>query len=77
MGHDWVFHGEATRDMNAKCAGNPFAYEHIIYRCSKCGCIRIDEGLLPMEGGSRYKPAGWTWNPFKTLTDEPPCPATW
>lgn len=43
-------------------------------KCRKCGCIKI---VNANTFRTSYKPAGFTLNPLNTLTEEPPCPATW
>jgi len=76
--HDWVLDLNTTRDMNLKCCGNPFGLRFSVERCSKCACIRIADGEKIFSGRMYvYKPAQWTWNPFKTLKEKPPCPAHW
>ena len=76
--HDWVVDPERCMDMNAKCTGNPFAGQFRICRCSKCGCLQVwDSSKACRTGWVVYKPMQWTWNPFKILEDEPPCPAHW
>jgi hypothetical protein len=75
--HEWIHDIDASIAMNAKCCGNPAACRYSIHRCSKCGCIRITDGSCWDEGRVKYKPNEWTWNPFKTLKDEPSCPAKW
>jgi len=42
------------------------------------GCIQVtDNEKFAREGWHVYKPNEWTWNPFKVLKEEPPCPAHW
>ena len=53
-----------------------------VERCSICGCYRITtndtlEGRIRGTLATVYKPGQFTWNPFKTLKHEPPCPAIW
>ena len=79
--HEWVNDVERSMDMNAKCAPTPFDIQFSIDRCSTCGCIRITDYYKMMNGKLDelhvYKPMEWTWNPFKVLKKEPPCPAHW
>ena len=69
--HNWVHDTQASVEMQFKIEGVV-----LIDRCARCGCIKITN-LGDMECPVRYKPEGWTFNPFKTLKDEPPCPAKW
>ena len=76
--HEWVLDVEQSMDMNSKCGANPLGSQFLIHRCSNCGCIRITDWSKFGQGGMNvYKPNEWTWNPFKTLKSEPPCPAHW
>ncbi len=76
--HDWVLDCEESRRFNEKVARQPFAAQFAVDRCSKCRCVRIAEYAKVGTGEMYvYKPIQWTWNPFKTLKSEPPCPAHW
>ncbi len=47
-------------------------------KCKTCGCIKITHNAYEITGRrTEYKAPQWTWNPFKTLKSEPPCPAKW
>ena len=78
--HDWYLDWSHTDEQAGRS----------VFRCKKCGCYCIcyagynEPIMLPpsLVVPSRpfkvcYKPAEWTWNPFKTLKTEPPCPAHW
>jgi hypothetical protein len=43
----------------------------IVYRCAACGCLQIKNGGPDAPGV--YKPTHPGWNPFKTVSQEPPC----
>ncbi len=43
----------------------------IVYRCQCCGCLQIKNG--GPDAPSVFKPTYPGWNPFKTLSTEPPC----
>jgi len=73
MGHDWQL------DMDKSRFAMLDGFDCGVMRCSKCGCLKI---LRKPVFGQRmvvieYKPADWTWNPFRVLREEPPCPARW
>jgi len=73
-GHLWVYDWEESKRMNDSVTGCFLTVRYAISRCHKCACIQVfDTHAL----GCQYKPAEWTWNAFKTLKEEPPCPATW
>lgn len=61
--HDWHMDGFRTR----------FEIGILVYRCNVCGCLQIKNG--GPDAASVYKPADPGWNPFKTLSEEPPCRA--
>jgi len=71
--HVWEYDGPASFGMN-RAGGDEFSFRYGVSRCTTCGCIRITDSQTFQ---TKYKPAEWTWNPLKTLTEEPPCPATW
>ena len=70
--HDWVYDKEKSMEMDGRFQ---------VDRCAKCGCSRITDRAQMMTGNLEgylvYKPMQWTWNPFKVLKAEPPCPAHW
>lgn len=43
----------------------------IVYRCAACGCLQIKNG--GPDAPAVYKPTHPGWNPFKTVSQEPPC----
>jgi len=50
-----------------------------VEQCATCGCYKITTNAYSITERTKvvYKPAEFTWNPFKTLKVEPPCPAKW
>ena len=73
--HGWYFSERSNLSIGAS-----------VWRCSHCGCWKIHHGMpgilpnvSPYDPTATfvYKPADFTWNPFKKLHTEPPCPATW
>jgi len=67
MSHDWQRNptGNVFKELELNIS---------TIQCRKCGCIRITDGTTFR---STYKPWEFTWNPFKVLKQEPPCPARW
>lgn len=79
-GHHWVMDDTRTSLKPLR----------LVNVCTKYGCLKFipvpgpSELQLVAQSTRRgsfdpcdYRPKGFTWNPFRTLTSEPPCPARW
>lgn len=63
MPHQWELDRSRTR----------LEISVLVYRCRTCGCLQIKNGGPDAPGV--YKPNDPAWNPFRTLSAEPPCGA--